>query len=362
MNYLEPGNIAGKHIRNRTVVAAMTNQQSGDDGRLSDAEYNWLVARAAGGFGIVTTCAASVHPGGRSWPGQLGIHSDEHLPGLRRLAAGIRAEGALAVAQIHHGGYRAPRAVSGVPPVSATEFSIDAEGFETPRMLETGEVEELVQAFVAAALRAEEAGFDGVEFHGAHTYLITQFLSAEINTRTDTWGGNLDNRYRFLSECLRRTRRRCSSDFLLGVRLSPGVPRAHAGISLAECLRIAPWIVKDGADFLHLSLRDAAGKTTPAADNDRHGKNAVPAFRSVLPVGFPLITCGGIQSHQDAHDALALGADAVAMARAAIGNKEWPRLDVDPVHPPFSKEDLRDNQAVSSVFLDYLQRFPNLLA
>lgn len=357
---LVPAALKGIWARNRLVVAAMTNQQSHDDGRLSDEELRWLLARAEGGFGIVTTCAAYVDPVGKAWPGQLGIADETHLEGLTRLAGALKRAGALSLVQLHHGGYRASKAVSGYDPISATDFVIDAPDFERPRKPSTDEVDRIVDRFVAAALLAEQAGFDGVELHGAHTYLISQFLSAEINTRDDRWGGGLDNRYRFLSEMITRIRRRVLPGFIVGVRLSPGVPAPHAGISLAECLRIAPWMVADGIDFIHLSLKSAAGDDDP----ERSGARVIPAFRLVLPPELPVFACGAVQDRQQAERVLELGADFVAMARSAIGNHDLPRrlaAGAAPRSMPYNPADLVGQEAVSDIFLDYLRRFSGLL-
>lgn len=152
----EEARLGSAIARNRTVLAAMTNKQSHDDGVLSDDELNWLARRAEGGFGVVTTCATNVQFDGKSWDGELGIYDDRHIPGLRRLAGQIRARGALSLVQLFHGGYRAPSRITGVQPVSCTGFDMDVEGFERPRALTTDEVVALVEAFVSAAGRINQ--------------------------------------------------------------------------------------------------------------------------------------------------------------------------------------------------------------
>ena len=152
----------GKKLRNRAVVAAMTNKQSNEDGSLSDEEINWLIRRAEGGFGIVTTAATHVVPEGQGWDGEMGVWGDHQLPGLTRLAAGINEHGAVSLAQIFHGGMRCPQRLTGVQPVSASiNPTSDSDNGET-RALEDSEIEELVEAFATAATRCEKAGFDGV--------------------------------------------------------------------------------------------------------------------------------------------------------------------------------------------------------
>ena len=206
----------GPAMKNRFMLAPMTNCQSHDDGRLSDEELRWLAMRAEGGFGLTMTCASHVQARGRGFPGQLGIFSDVHVEGLSRLAAAIKRNGSVAVAQLHHAGMRAPPALIGSQPVSPSD---DAE--TGARALSHDEVVQLREDFIAAALRAERAGFDGVELHGAHGYVLCQFLSPETNRRTDEYGGTLENRSRLLLEILSGIRERCRSDLTVGVRLSP---------------------------------------------------------------------------------------------------------------------------------------------
>ncbi|MFW6252481.1 MAG: NADH:flavin oxidoreductase [bacterium] len=346
---------------NRAALAAMTNKQSHDDGTISDEELHWLVRRARGGFGLVTTCAANVLPEAKTWDGELGIYHDSHLPGLTRLASALRAEGSIAVVQIFHGGYRVPSSISGRQPVSCTSFTIDAEGFEQPRELSTTEVALTVQAFVDAAVRAEAAGFHGVEIHGAHTYLIAQFLSREYNTRKDRYGGPIENRYRFLSDVIRGVRAACRHDFLVGVRVSPGVPLPHAGMSLKETLDIVPWMVADGVDFIHLSLKDAAGTDR---NDERSGAAAIPAVRTRIPDTVTLLAAGGVVTAEDVRRTIAHGADMVAVARAAIGNARWPEIVAsggNPELPPYTPEHLRQ-EGLSERFVDYMRRWPGFVA
>jgi 2,4-dienoyl-CoA reductase-like NADH-dependent reductase (Old Yellow Enzyme family) len=143
---------------NRMALAPLTNLQSHDDGCLSEDEFAWLVKRAAGGFGMVMTCAATAHPLGKGFPRQLGVHDDAHLPGLERLARALRADGAVSSVQLQHSGMRSPRELIPGQPVGV----VDDPG-RGVRGLSTGEVEQAVEDFILSGLRAERAGFDGVE-------------------------------------------------------------------------------------------------------------------------------------------------------------------------------------------------------
>ena len=206
----------GAVMKNRFMLAPMTNTQSFEDGRLSDDEYHWLTMRAKGQFGLVMTCASHVQQVGKGFPGQLGIYADEHITGHQKLAAGIKVHGSLAVIQLHHAGLRSPAELIQQAPVSASDVEkYGARGLSLP------EVYQLRDDFINAAIRAKKSGYDGVEVHGAHGYILTQFLSSDINKRTDDYGGNLTNRSRLLFEIVDGIRQACGVSFLLGVRLSP---------------------------------------------------------------------------------------------------------------------------------------------
>ena len=195
----------GLMIPNRSVLAAMTNKQSHADGTLSDDEVAFLTRRAEGGFGIITTAASHVQESGQGWEGEFGVWGDHHLPGLTNLATKLKAFDARSFVQIFHGGMRAPSAITGQQPTSASEnFISEKEGYS--RELSTQEVEETIDAFVHAAKRCESAGFDGVELHGAHGYLIAQFLGSNTNRRSDQFGGDVKVRSTFLLQIIRGIR------------------------------------------------------------------------------------------------------------------------------------------------------------
>ena len=188
-------------MKNRFMLAPLTNSQSHDDGTLSDEEFHWLTMRAKGSFGLTMTCAAHVQANGRGFPGQLGIFDDEHIEGHRKLAEAINNENSVSVVQLHHAGMRSPADLISGKPVSASASEDGAV-----RELSISEVKLLVNDFVRAAERAKTAGYHGVELHGAHGYIICQFLSSDINKRRDSYGGSLENRFRILFE-MRNDRR-----------------------------------------------------------------------------------------------------------------------------------------------------------
>ncbi|MBD3766155.1 MAG: NADH:flavin oxidoreductase, partial [Rhodobacterales bacterium] len=183
------------------------------------------------------------------------------LPGLSRLAAAIKAEGSIAVVQLHHAGMRSPRELIGEAPVCPS----DNEEFGA-RALTAAEVERLRDDFIAAGVRARKAGFDGVEIHGAHGYVLCQFLSAGINRREDDWGGSLDNRGRLIRDILAAIRAECGPDFQIGLRLSP----ERFDLDLPEIRRFAGALMFHGAiDYLDMSLWDVAKLPADEAYQER---------------------------------------------------------------------------------------------
>jgi len=335
----------GLAARNRVVLAPMTNKQSHDDGSLGDDELRWLCSRAEGGFGVVMTCAAHVAKDGQGWQGELGIFDDIHLPGLAVLADALRHRGAVSMVQIFHGGLRADPAVSGTTPWSASASDGVREATEE-------DLARVVAQFADAAARAKTAGFDGVELHGAHGYLFTQFLSAEQNRRADAWGGALANRARLLREALRAVRDRVGPSFTVGVRLSPENFGNARGLDLDESLQTARWLAEDGADFLHLSLWRALDPTTK-----RPADHALPLFRAALPIDVAILAAGALWTRAEAEAALELGADGVALGRSAIVNPDWPlRAQDEAWQPKRTPVTLGDLQAagLSGRFAGYM--------
>lgn len=346
----------GLVIPNRIAVAAMTNLQSHPDGLLSDEELAWLARRADGGFGLVATCAAYVALDGKAWPGELGIDREACLPGLTRLAARLHEGGATGMVQLFHGGVRADPALTGQPTWSASTWTEDAPGFTPPRTGTLDDIGRTIDAFAAAAARAETAGFDGVELHGAHGYLLSQFLSRTMNPRTDGWGGDLAGRARLVREVTRAVRSRVSSRFAVGVRLSFEDFGQARGMDLDDNLQVARWLAEDGADFIHASMWDVTRNTAKRPD-----EHLLPLARAVLPKDVALIAAGKIWTRAEGEAVLAKGADMIALGRSAILNPDWPKHPDDPARPPMTKAELA-KRGVSPTFAQYLTRWKNFVA
>lgn len=345
----------GPAMKNRFMLAPLTNTQSHVDGTLSDDEFGWLTYRAEGGFGLTMTCAAHVQRQGQGFPGQLGVFGDQHLPGLTRLAAAIKAAGSIAALQLHHAGMRSPKELIGEAPVCPSED--EATG---SRALTLAEVEQLVEDFVAAAVRSEQAGFDGVEIHGAHGYIICQFLSPTINRREDRYGGSPENRARILHEIIAGIRARCRPDFNLGLRLSP----ERFDLQLAEIRDLAQSLMTEGQiDYLDMSLWDVAKEPNEEAFK---GRTLMSYFTELDRGNVRLGVAGKIMSAQTARQCLENGADYVLIGRAAILHHDYPqKVAADPgftpVALPVSREHLKAER-LSPAFIEYMNNWKGFVA
>lgn len=304
----------GPAMANRFMLAPLTNLQSHPDGTLSSDEKHWLEMRAKGGFGLVMTAAAHVQRVGQGFPGQLGIWSDDHLPGLTELAARIRAQGSLSAVQLHHAGMRSPNDLIGEAPVGP--FA-DAE--TGTRALTTAEVEQLRDDFIAAAVRAEKAGFDGVEIHGAHGYVLAQFLDAQNNQRSDGWGGSFEHRKRMILEVIDGIRAATRPDFQVGLRLSP----ERFNIQLGEAKAIAEEVMTGGKlDYLDMSLWDCFKLPEEADFADRP---LIEHFTTLERGNTRLGVAGKIMDAAKVQACLDAGADFVLIGRGAILHHDFAR-------------------------------------
>jgi 2,4-dienoyl-CoA reductase-like NADH-dependent reductase (Old Yellow Enzyme family) len=343
----------GPAMKNRLVLASLTNQQSHADGRLSDEEIRWLEMRAAGGFALVMTAAAPVQLVGQGYSGQLGIYGDQHIEGLSRLSASIRANGSLSAVQLYHGGARALPELAGTPVAPSDDSRNGARG------LTLREVEQLRDDFIAAALRAEHAGFDGVEVHGAHGYVLAQFLSPVANQRDDRYGGTLENRARLLLEVIDGIRRSCHKDFQIGLRLSP----ERFGMRLAEVRELAREILqKEQIDYLDMSLWDV---TKQPHEEGFQGRTLLSYFTDLPRGNVRLGAAGKVMSAAMATSVIEAGCDFVSIGRAGILRHDFPEqvrrnANYDSPPLPVPVEHLRE-QGAGHRFIDYLRTFAGLV-
>jgi len=340
----------GPAMKNRFMLAPLTNSQSEEDGQMSEEEFQWLTKRAEGDFGLTMTCAAHVQAVGKGFPGQLGVWSDDHLPGLTRLASTVNGHNSVSIVQLHHAGNRSPAEVIGETPVCPSD---DADS--GARALSTAEVKQLIQDFIEAAVRSERAGFHGVELHGAHGYILCQFFSPTLNQRTDEYGGSADNRFRILFEIIEGIRARCDKNFMLGVRLSP----ERFDMRLAEIRATSEKLMLSGdVDFLDMSLWDCFKEPE---EEEFKGRSLLSYFTDLKRGNCMLGAAGKIRTPQDAEQVFDQGLDWVMLGRAAILHHDFPRRYKDnprfePVDIPVTRDYLA-GEALSPKFIDYMAKW-----
>ena len=342
-------------MKNRFMLAPLTNMQSHADGTMSDDEYRWLTMRAAGGFGLTMTCAAHVQARGQGFGGQLGVFGDQHLEGLTRLANGIHERDSVAVVQLHHAGIRAPADLIGETPVGPSD---DEE--TGARAMSEAEVEALANDFIEAAVRAERAGFDGVEVHGAHGYIVCAFLSPELNRRTDRYGGSPENRARLLFDIIDGIRARCRPDFNVSVRLSP----ERFGLQLLEIQAVAERLLAEAKiDYLDMSLWDVFKNPVEEA----HQSQSLLSYFTSLPRGdVRLGVAGKIRGSGAVQRLLDEGVDFALIGRAAILHHDFPvRAAADSafeaIATPVSAQYLRD-EGLGPAFVKYMSGWKGFVA
>ncbi|MGV3553286.1 NADH:flavin oxidoreductase [Rhizobium sp.] len=343
----------GPAMRNRFMLAPLTNQQSERDGTPSEFDQDWISQLSQGGYALITTGAATVEASGIAYGRQLGIHSDDHLPGLTQMAGAIRAGGALSAVQLHHAGHRANQGLGGIPAPASdrTLPGIDA--------LTTEEVERIRDSFIAAAKRAEQAGFDGIAIHGAFGWILSEFMSPYLNDRTDRYGGSIENRARFTIEVIDGIRRTCGPDFQIGWRLSV----ERYGLQLEELREITAHILdRELIDYLDLALWDSA---QIVQDGVFRGQSMLSVFTSIPRRGVRVGAAGKIMSAQRAGQLLDEGCDFVLVGRAAILQRDFPRqVQADPCYDsprlPVTPDYLRAG-GLSERFITHMWRWSNFV-
>lgn len=314
----QPFALGTLRLPNRLVMPPLVVWKAAGDGSVTEANLEHY--RRTAGAGLVIVEASVVSPEGRLAREQIGIFEDRHVEGLRRLAGLIHDAGSAASIQIHHAGRNTNRTNTFGLPLAAPS-AVPAKD-EVPEALDEEGIDRILACFASAARRAAEAGFDAVEVHGAHGYLVSQFLSPLANRRTDRWGGSLENRARFLREALRRVRAATEGRLLASVRLgvADGEP---GGLSLEEGILVARWLEEDGLAFLHVSsgIGNPSG-IVPEGSRWSDRLHLAAAVKKRLRI--PVIGLGGIVEPGQAEAVLAEGmVDLVAVGRGMLADPGW---------------------------------------
>ncbi len=308
--------VKGHVIRNRIVLPPMATELASERGEVTDALLRHYKLRARG-TGIVIVEHTFISEEGRRSKNQLGIYSDELISGLKRLARTIKEEGATAIIQLNHAGAKAPSEIIGRRPVGPSSVQVPGSE-EISKELSREEIEEIIEKFVNAARRAMEAGFDGVEIHGAHGFLLSEFLSPLTNKRTDEYGGSLENRMRLHLKTVDMVRRQV--DDLLFFRLGV-TDYMEGGLTLEEGVKVAMTLEKHGVDVIDVS-GGLCGSRPPWTAEEGYFLNLSEAVKTKVSV--PVIGVGGIKSPVFADKALKEGkANLIAVGRAFLADPDW---------------------------------------
>jgi 2,4-dienoyl-CoA reductase-like NADH-dependent reductase (Old Yellow Enzyme family)/thioredoxin reductase len=311
------------HVKNRLVMPPMSlNFGVDDDGYVTEQHWEYLAARARGGTGMIMVGGGAVHPSGLDLPRMPPIWSDRFIGPLRKMTARIHEYETRFGMQLLHGGRQAYLAEKVAPsPIAALAV---VEG--VPRELTREEIRELIRAYGDAALRCQQAGFDFVEIHAAHGYLISEFLASNSNLRRDEYGGSFENRTRFLIEIIRDIKDKTEPGYPIGVRIN-GEDYVEGGWTLEDAKRVAPILQQLGIDWLHVSagIYGSMPVTIPSMYSD-HGCFVHLAEAIKGSVSIPVIAVGRIKNPEMADRIIREGrADMVAMGRAHLADPDLAR-------------------------------------
>ena len=314
--------VSGIEVSNRIVLAPMTTFSGNDDGTTTDAEVAYYEERNQSAGLLITACAYVIKHG-KGFHGQIGADTEELIPSLRRIAEALKANGNKAVLQIYHGGRMSPpeELVDGQS-VSASAIAAEREGAQVPREMTESEIEETIVAFGEATRRAIAAGFDGVEIHGANTYLLQQFFSPHSNRRTDKWGGDLIKRMTFplaVVDAVKQTAALASHPFLVGYRISPE-EMENPGITMEDTLQLVTALSHKQLDYLHVSTMDFwAASMRNQEDTAARAQLIADKVGHLLPV----IGVGSVRTPEQAEKVLSTGIPLVAMGRELLMDPFW---------------------------------------
>lgn len=312
----------GVTIKNRFTVAPMTHYASHEDGSISDEERHFLTDRFDG-FGLFIAAATLVSPEGKAFVGQPEAIGEKDLPSLRELVRIAKKQGATAVLQIHHGGHLSlPDLLNGREMVAPS-----ADEASGARALTGEEIRDLISAFANAAHLAIQAGFNGVEIHGANNYLIQQFVSGESNRRTDEWGGSIENRLRFplaIVDAVVAVKQKYASDqFIVGYRFSPEELGEH-GLTMQDTFALIDALVEKPLQYLHVSLWDFFKKARRGADTS---VARMQLMHERINGKLPLIGVGNLFTADQILDAYQTGwAEFIATGKTVMMNPDLIRL------------------------------------
>lgn len=316
----------GITLKNRIMMAPMTTCSGFYEGSVTHDLIEYYRARA-GEIGTIIVECGFVDNKGLAFPGAIGLDNDDKIEGLARVAKAIKEKGSKAVIQVYHGGRMVdPKLIGGQSPVGPSAIAAPRPGAATPIELTAEEVEQMIDKFGQAVRRAIQAGFDGVEIHGANTYLIQQFYSPNSNQRNDKWGGSRDNRALFPLAILDIThemvKRYANPEFIVGYRFSPEELEVP-GIRFDDSMYLLEKLAEKGLDYIHFSMGAILRPSIVDTEDPTPLINKYVAMRSATLAKIPVVGVGNVVNEKDVEAALENGFDLVAVGRACIAYPDW---------------------------------------
>lgn len=309
-------------LNNRLVMPPMASEKSMANGQVTDELCQYYATRAQDGcIGLIITEHCYIHPSGKASPNQLSICKDQDIPGLTKLTQVIHRCGSKVVAQISHAGSAATSAVTGMAPIGPSQIPHPRKPSDLPvQQLTAKEILQVKQWFVDAAFRAKQAGYDGVEIHAAHGYLLNQFFSPLTNNRTDQYGGSVKNRIMLAAEIVQAIKEKLGSKYPVLVRLG-GCDYHPGGSTIQDCVTACSLLKEAGADIIDLT-GGMFGYNIPQKTEPGFFSDMSTAVKSA--VNIPVILTGGIKEPHQANALLQQGAaDLIGVGRALLANATW---------------------------------------
>ena len=308
----------GVELRNRFVLAPLTHISSNDDGTISDVEIPYIEKRSKD-VGLAINAASNINDVGKAFPGQPSVAHDSDIEGLKELAKAMKKNGAKALVQIHHGGAQALPNLTPqgdlVAPSPITHKSFGQQEPHNAREMTSDEIEQTIKDFGEATRRVIEAGFDGVEIHGANHYLIHQFVSPYYNNRNDVWADNLKFPMAVIDEVVKAKKEYANDEFIVGYRLSPEEAESP-GISMEITEQLINQIANQPLDYIHISLMDVNSETR---EGKYKGENRLKLIHHWVNGRMPVIGIGSVFTPEDALNAIDnVGVELVALGREIL--------------------------------------------
>lgn len=316
----------GVELKNRIMMAPMTTCSGFYDGSVTHDLIEYYRDRS-GEIGTIIVECGFVDNKGLAFPGAIGLDNDDKIEGLAKIAKAIKEKGSKAVIQVYHGGRMVePKLIGGQSPVGPSAIAAPRAGAATPIALTADEVDDMIEKFGQAVRRAIEAGFDGVEIHGANTYLIQQFYSPNSNQRTDKWGGSRDNRLQFPLAILDITHKMvkqfATPEFIVGYRFSPEELEVP-GIRFDDSMYLLEKLADKGLDYIHFSMGAILRPSIVDTQDPTPLINKYVAMRSATLAKIPVVGVGNVVNQIDVETAIDNGYDLVAVGRACIAYPDW---------------------------------------